>query len=848
MALHKQFRGGAIMRLTFVITAFWLILVGTAGAGDVRAAIREPTAIPAQSLGSALQTLAKDRDFQLICRADLVAGLRTSGISGQLTSSEALGELLRGTGLTYRYLDERTVTIEAQSPRPEGAGPTRPSNGPPADTSTTAGTKEGKRGSSRQFRMAQAHRRAPEGPAAVNLGSRRPRSQSAASLDEVIVTAQKLRQRAIDVPISLAVIGSTDLQRLVVRNLSDLASYVPGLTVESTGNSLFVSIRGVSNLAGTGAVVGSYLDEADVTTDDTEGINLSAYDLARVEVLRGPQGTLYGEGSVGGTIRYITNRPVLTEFQMTSHVTALFDQYGAPGDRVEAAVNTPVVQNVLGLRFAVYLDHEGGWVDQPAANAKNINGTNLTDARVEGRWEPASDLTIYATEVTHTATSGPSTGEDANGNYTQAFNLTTTPVFHDRYDISNVTVEWDPAYARVLNSATYFKHDSGGLNQGYVGYQFTPPPSPTLDFYTSARSIDESVSDELRVSDTGRGPWRWTLGTFFRRFTDYLPPTLGYFGLHGPPGTPLPAPFSATSDLRAKSWSGFGDTNYHLFGRLVFGAGVRYFRDDESALVSGASQWQAKTFTSVDPRFYIRYGLSRDVNVYASAAKGFRSGGFNGLGAPEYQPEHVWTYELGTKARVLDGRLTADADIFLSNYGEYQIYGVALPPNPPLDLYRNAGTARIKGVEGDVTWRPADHWLLGLSGDYINARFVKINAVATSYEVGDPMDLTPRFQVTASVERDFDWAGKEAYARVEYSQRARETFRNRNTGFWYYSQSDYIYLLNFNSGIDVSQNLGLGLFVQNILNDRGYTAADVIEDSAAREEPRTFGLEFNFKF
>jgi len=307
----------------------------------------------------------------------------------------------------------------------------------------------------------------------------------------------------------------------------------------------------------------------------------------------------------------------------------------------------------------------------------------------------------------------------------------------------------------------------------------------------------------------------------------------------------LPAPGSFNSEVLSKSTSFFGDTSYQLSGRLLLGVGARYFRDDERALFAGDPEQEKRTFTSLDPRVYARYGVSSAVNVYASAGKGFRSGGFNGFGSPEYQPENVWTYDLGTKIRLMDGRLSFESDAFLSNYRDYVVVGFL--PADPAGISRNAGDARIRGVEAGVAWSPARRWQFGLSADYINARFVRINVLGSAYDVGDPLDLVPRYQVTASAERDFSWHTRSTFARIDYTQRARETFRNRSIGPWYYSQSNYMYLLGFRAGIDWTRSLEMGFFVQNLLNDRGYTGADTVEDFAALQQPRTFGVSFAVK-
>src|SRR6185312_14652216 len=325
----------------------------------------------------------------------------------------------------------------------------------------------------------------------------------------------------------------------------------------------------------------------------------------------------------------------------------------------------------------------------------------------------------------------------------------------------------------------------------------------------------------------------------------YLPYSY-YFALPGVPGSPLPSPYGPISQSsHSKSWSAFGDVSYQVLGRLSIGAGARYFRDEERLLASGVAQAQTGTYTSTDPRFYIRYGLSGNVNVYASAAKGFRSGGFNQLGAPPYQPENVWTYELGAKMRLAEYGVSTDADVFWSDYGDYQIIGLPPLPAQQLNITRNAGTARIKGVEASLRWSPTSAWKIGLDGDYIDGRFVKIDVLSSAYNVGDPLDIVPRYQLTASGERDFTWYGRAAFTRLEYSQIAREPFRNRSIGPWYYSQSDYIYMLNFNASIQWTADARIGAFVQNLLNNRGFTGPFVIETNATRERPRTFGVELS---
>ncbi len=617
---------------------------------------------------------------------------------------------------------------------------------------------------------------------------------------------------------------------------------MPGLFVEGTGARRQITINGMSNLWGNGALVGMYLDEADATSQGDAAangygqFNLQTYDLERVEVLRGPQGTLYGEGSVGGTIHFITNKPVLDRFQMNADEQALFTQYGAPSQRIEAMVNTPLVTDTLALRFAGVFEHDGGWVDQPAADLKNINNQNLVDARVEALWQPTSQFKINAFDVIHRSDGGINCCENPKGQFTQAFDLTLAPTVSDNSNLSNITMTYDFSGVRLLSSTTYFDHNLHAQNHGYQ----IPFGGVTYDYLISDYPLhDENVSEEFRIARTGDGPWQWTAGAFYKHYTDDS--TLaGYFGA---PGPLLPDEFSQSLySFRSNSWSGFGDTSYKLFGHLTVGAGVRYFKDSQTA---GPTPIQEADFTSTDPRFYLQYQVSPNVNTYVSAAKGFRSGGFNASPSPGFGPEQVWTYDLGTKMRLLDGHLTVDADIYQSNWSDYVIFGFR--PFPiSASVSSNAGNAKVKGANADLEWVPTEGWNLGLRGSYVDGKFTTINAQNSGFQVGDQLPEVSKYSVTASLEREFRLADKPSYARLDYSQVGpmQYTYSGGPLG-----ESDTIRLLSIGTGINWNTNLRLGFFVRNLLNDRGWLdASGPVTGDAPRAQPRTFGLDFGVNF
>jgi len=800
-------------------------------------------AIQPQPLVSALNAFSQQARVQVMSAGVDLKDRQAPGIDGSYAIGKALDLLLAGSGLTYKEAGPNTVTIAA-APTVSGNAPEVVSQAGNVNAGValqSAGVEPAPNGSSPQ-------------------GGRS--DQGSQALETVVVTAQKREQRLIDVPISIVALNADALKKREISSIDDLALAVPGLAIYSSGNERRIEIRGISNLFGSSSPnVGVYLDEADVTGANSLQPDIGTYDMQRVEVLRGPQGTLYGEGSAGGTIHFVTKNPALNKFSFDSDVAALFTQNGAPSQRILDVINVPIIQDELALRVAGSFDHEGGWINQPDADQTAINYQNRTDVRAKLLWEPTDKLTVNTMALIYRNDQGLNYGEDANGNYTQAFGLTTTPHFKSDYEILNSTVSYDFSAARLLSTTTFSRQNQTQIDVGSF-LQETAPGTPGDSAYLAPYNTgSHSLINELRLSSSGSGPWQWTIGTYYK----YARAAYGFLNDYfATTGSPLPAP--AVLQGRAvlgccgtdRSGSIYGDTNYKLFDLLTLGVGVRYFEDKplggESACCTATSPLTANPAAnshSLDPRFYADYKVADPFHIYASAAKGFRSGGTNSFNQPQYGPESVWTYETGAKMSLLGGRLSADGDVFYSDYKNYQIVGILPPPLPALNVVSNGGDARIEGVEWDLNWRPIEHWTLGFNGNLITTRFYKIDVTSDAYNVGDGLDLIPKHTFTVSAERDFTWNGKNAYVRLDYSQQGHETFRNRSIGPWYYSESDDINMLNFNSSLQWNEHLSLGVFAKNLLNDRGLMApgnAATETDVEVRPQPRTYGLQVSMKF
>lgn len=229
-----------------------------------------------------------------------------------------------------------------------------------------------------------------------------------------------------------------------------------------------------------------------------------------------------------------------------------------------------------------------------------------------------------------------------------------------------------------------------------------------------------------------------------------------------------------------------------------------------------------------------------------NAAKGFRSGGFNAVRQPTFDPESIWSYELGAKGHFIDPRLYLEVAGFFSRYDDYQIVGIV--PSLGTTVTANAGVAEIRGVDLGLVFDATEAWQLGLTGTYLDSEFTRINVTSTSHAVGDPLDMVPEYAVSAWSAYSFVWfGGSPGTFRVDYSQQGRSYFRNRSLGPDYVSQSDLVDLLNARLTWH-GESLSLELYALNILNDRGYLGPIVIEQNAERAMPRTVGLQLRLDF
>jgi iron complex outermembrane receptor protein len=676
-------------------------------------------------------------------------------------------------------------------------------------------------------------------------------------LSEVIVTAQKREQRLIDVPMAVSVVGAEELAQRNIESVQDLSFAVPGLTMREDGpGSYTIFLRGLANQSGSGALVSQYLDEVPLSLSGYDQLSPQPLDFARVEVLKGPQGTLYGQGSAGGTIRYITNRPKLDRVEGNVEGMLYGVEHGELGGKATGVINVPLVKDVLALRLAGSYEDGGGWIDQPEAGIKDGNGTKLINFRAKLLWAPTDRLQAEAMIQLHRADTKLGLGFEEPDRTVDIGPDRSKVLIPKKFDftIYNLEVRYDLGFADLVSATSYIDHDhqypftyiprAGNFSYGYV--------EGNDDRFLNA----DQFSQEVRLSSSGK-PLEWTVGAFYRDSERTL--VADYEYAYAPAGDLYAGGGTLYDNLyyrdhsTSKSYSLFADAAYHVNDRLTAGAGVRYFHDKQTSVIEYAPNTgplQRASFHSVDPRVYVSYRYAEQANLYASFGKGFRSGGFNSAPFEPYNPEKIYTYELGTKASVAGGALQFELVGFYTQYKDMVRRRLTQVNGAYLSESSNIGEVEVKGVEFGAAWRPVRALTVTANGSYLRSKITQTDPGDVVNLPGDRTDYTPRWSYTLGAKYDFDWAGGvPGFARVDFEHRDKVTYIDRSSFFASVlpQTSDSLDLLNASIGAKF-EAVNVEVFATNLTDEnhsidpyRGWANAN-------RTRPRTVGVKVGYAF
>lgn len=642
-------------------------------------------------------------------------------------------------------------------------------------------------------------------------------AQDADIIQTIIVTAQKRETALQDVPFSVAAASSQQIRNSGANNVVDLARNFASLTIADLGpGQSQVAIRGISagqvirDQPGVKEQVGIYLDESPISialfTPD-----LDFYDLERFEVLRGPQGTLFGAGSLSGTLRYITAQPRLGEFSGSTEVSALDGSDTSFGGSVKGAVNLPVGEKAA-IRIVGYYNQLPGFIDAKRLDGsvkEDVDSGSKTGARVAMTFQPNEDISITPRFVYQKLDTDGFPRIDAFNILANPFTTTQPAVtlgereqyvqlkegIEDDFRLADLKMEFGLG-ALTLTSVTSYTdrevivtRDATSLT-GSISWDFGFPDPDIVRL--SSRLVDttdlQAFSQELRLASDSSGPFEWLVGAFYqdvdRDYSQYLP-TPGWDAAtgisNGPQNNAVPnSPFFSGLIYSFQQFALFGEGTYRFSDQWSLTAGLRYydFKEDRILDFGGAFADVTRDLpgsTSSDgysPRAILAFNPTDDVQLTAQLSRGFRLGGINDpLNRPlcsaedvgifgntqTFDDEKVWNYELGSKMQFADRRVTFNVAAFYSDIEGLQATTDAGTCSSRIVF--NVPKARSIGIEAELFARPSENWDFGISATWVNAELKSsvtstsngVTSVVSGLAEGKRLPTAPEFQAVASL-------------------------------------------------------------------------------------------------
>lgn len=853
---------------------FLLLLVGGAFAAEPVPADPMKFDILPQPLGTALNEFAWQSDRELLFSTSVVQNKDGRLVAGVYEPEEALGLLLADTGLKYSVTTNETFLVD-QAQGPESSRTRRP------------------------VTMAQASEKGSGNAAPGRKDGNRP-------YEEIMVTATKRAVGLQDVAASITALGNEEIERRGLVGMGDYLNSIPGVSVlDQAAGYTSIVMRGIAanpQLDGSyGPTVGVYFGEVPISGLGVKYNNadVKMVDIERVEVLRGPQGTLYGSSNLGGTVRNIPVAPDLREFE--GHVKAGYSNtagLGADNNQLEAVLNVPVVEDELALRVVGYhFTNSGiygnvGSSDPAIAGAVetygassvergNVGNDEYIGGRVSALWQPVDDLRINLTYLHQEIDQDgwPQADLDlGTGTFLQRrFNLRHAvgapgfgdPEFSEGYtdniDIANAMIEYDFGWATILSSTAYVDEKSEIRRDLASFFGFIPWSQP-LDHG------GEVFVEELRMASQFKGPLQLVAGLYYEK----IDKSIKNWGLWG--GDPELNPFADQIVLvdsgtytSTDQLAIFGEASYALTDKLELTLGARAFTyDKEQTQIANEAAFNsvASTVTSKSEEDNINYKAALDYTpnnsalLYASWSQGFRLGSpipaetnpvcdqdsdgfYDGSGGVTTGPrqinsDFVDSYELGGKFSLLEDRIQINMSL-------YQVDWNGIPIGVLYDFCGttlNAGKARSRGVEFENFYHVGDALLVNFSASYVEAELTEDAPLLGS--AGDRLPGAPEHNLNLGVQYDFFVGGNNGFVRGDYSYAGGFYNNLQETGP---EIGDYG-KLNLRAGL-MMDRLNFEVFANNVTNEDSFIWIDAEGFSELRAyhlRPRTVGLNMRFDF
>ncbi|MEI9995166.1 MAG: TonB-dependent receptor [Rhizomicrobium sp.] len=719
---------------------------------------------------------------------------------------------------------------------------------------------------------------------AADAGTRADDSKSdrTSVIETVVVTAQKRLERVLDVPATVTALSGADLVQTHADRFEDWLTRVPGVSFNSIrpGNTQPV-IRGIAT-GSNSSTTGIYIDETPYgssTGYSDAGIetpDLDPADLQRVEVLSGPQGTLYGANSLGGLIKYVTTPPDPTSFAARASAEYESTDGGGEGDAFRGMVNVPLIQDELSLRASAYQREDPGYINNPVLGERNDNGAFVKGVRAALRWQPTDNLTIDATYLVQDLHSNNQNVEDVTQDLRPIYGADierryANEIGKNENRVASLTVSYDFGWAKLLGVSSYdtlSADDHADQNNGPAPASLDAAFGATdLGGYYGTMTHTERETDEVRLESPTGQFIEWQGGFYFdhqrnNQFQSFVPININT----GVVQTNLPAIEDSLLLARYTEYAGYGDVRVNVTDKFDVLVGGRYGTNNQnfSLIGTGVAQVNSNlTRTSSDSSFTWlinpRYKFDDDLMVYARIASGYNPGGPNPVvpGAPgavpvAFGPETIVSYEAGIKQTLLDGKLNYSFDGFWINWSDIQLGTTVFVNNLSYFVLENGGQAVSKGVELSANYTPFDGLTLNGSLGYVDARLTA-DAPGIGGLTGDRLARVP--QVNAAVGATYSWLiGSDWRPFVGANWRF-----NGDELTDYSTVSTRVQLPSYNvldlrAGVDYDR-YDLSIFAKNINNSRGITFLQVINpnypgsyDAASLIQPTTYGVNITVSY
>ena len=580
-------------------------------------------------------------------------------------------------------------------------------------------------------------------------------------IEEVVVTARRREESLQESPVSVSALSERFLQENGIRSFEEFAASVPGLSFVGNGSpENKIVIRGVSTGVVTrseGAVVGLYIDDVPVGSRRFNP-NPRLYDIDRVEVLRGPQGTLFGEGSIGGTIRWIPKKPDLSELGASFEVGASDTEKGSGAYEVAAVANIPLLRDQLGVRIAAYSLEESGFVDNPTLGLNDVNEAQVDGARLTLKYEPTQAFTLGLMYFRQEKDMPGKPQYDPDlGDLLQERNF--EEALGDDFELASVTLRYDFDSMALDSSTAWLERSVANLRD--------ITPLIGLPTYLDDITEFENFVQEIRLSSNRPlldGKLNWLVGVFFSQNDEYFNQDIYARGLGDL--------FDSDNYLDKEQLAVFGEMEFALNEQLEAIVGVRWFDITQDGLSLNAGlvaglppgvvdrQDVAAEESGFSPKFGLSYRLPEGRGLlFATASRGFREGGPTGQGVPpdpatgaaaptEYDADQLWNYEIGLKSNWLDSRLQFNGAVYYIDWEDIQTTNIRSDGHT---FTINAGGARSWGLEVEAQALLGGGWMFTGSASYVDSTLTEDQRPPGDGKKGDRIPGVPDWTYSANL-------------------------------------------------------------------------------------------------